>query len=118
MHIASPYHFDQYGRTAESSGEDYIHALIEQVLFTSPGERVNRPDFGSGIMQLVFARNNEAVAATVQMTVQAALQKWLGSLIQVNKIEVANEDSRLIVAVNYTVRALQETRTGLFERAI
>ena len=83
MHVDFPYRFDARGRTAETDEADHIHDLIEQVLFTSPGERVMRPDFGSGLLQLVFAPNSEVLAATTQVLVQSALQRWLGEWILV-----------------------------------
>ena len=57
--------------------------MIEQMLFTNPGERVNRPDFGSGLMQLVFAPNSPELAAALEFTLQAALDRWLGDVIEV-----------------------------------
>ena len=53
-----PYHFDGRGRTATTGRDDHIRDLIEQVLFTAPGERVMRPDFGSGLLALVFEPNS------------------------------------------------------------
>ena len=85
MNVDYPYRFDARGRTAETDTSDHIRDMIEQVLFTSPGERVNRPDFGSGLLQLVFAPNSPELAATVQFTTQAALQRWLGDLIEVQQ---------------------------------
>ena len=76
-----PFHFDNRGRTALTDDEDHIRDLIHQVLFTSPGERVMRPNFGSGLLQLVFAPNSTELAATTQLLAQAALQQWLGDLI-------------------------------------
>ena len=81
-YIDFPYQIDSRGRTAETDYADYIRDLIEQVLFTMPGERVNRPDFGCGLAQLVFTPNSEALANTTQALTQAALQQWLGELIQ------------------------------------
>ena len=78
-----PYPIDTRGRTAQADDDDHIRDLIEKVLFTSPGERVNRPDFGSGLMQLVFAPNSDELAAATQFSVQGALQQWLGDLIEV-----------------------------------
>ena len=78
MYLDFPFQFDGRGRTREADLEDYITQLVEQVLFTSPGERVNLPDFGSGLLQLPFAPNSVEMAAATQFTVQAALQKWLG----------------------------------------
>ena len=114
--IDYPFHFDSRGRTAQTSEEEHIRDLIEQVLFTSPGERVNRPTFGSGILQLLFAPNSDALAAATQFTVQAALQQWLGDLIQVESVEVESEDSTLRVLVQYTVRRTQQQQLAQFTR--
>ena len=102
-----PYQIDGRGRSAEAGEEDYLRGLIEQVLFTSPGERVMRPDFGSGVMQLVFAPNSPELAATTQFLVQAALQQYLGNLIALEGVEVEAYDSTLRVTVRYSIR-----RTG------
>lgn len=117
-HIAYPYTFDVNGQTAHSSDEVYIRDVMEQVLFTNPGERVNRPDFGSGLMQLVFAPNSEALISTIQMTVQAALQKWMGSMITVHGVQVEHQNSMLRVAVHYSTLAQNEARTATFEQAV
>ncbi|MGH2708004.1 MAG: GPW/gp25 family protein, partial [Actinomycetota bacterium] len=100
--------------TRECSDEEHIRDLIEQVLFTSPGERVNRPTFGSGLMQLVFAPNSDTLAAATQLAVQAALQQWLGDVIEVRAVEVANPDSTLSVTVRYVSRRTGEERTDEF----
>src|SRR6266513_4243820 len=97
MQIDYPFHFDERGRTASVDDEGHIRDLIEQVLFTSPGERVNRPTFGSGLMKLVFAPNSDALASATQQLVQGALQRWLGDLIQVESVEVESEDAELRV---------------------
>ena len=96
-----PFHFDTRGRTAETSEDEHIRDLIEQVLFTAPGERVNRPTFGCGLMQLVFAPNSDALAATSQFLVQGALQQWLGDLIVVESVQVEADDSTLRVTIQY-----------------
>jgi phage baseplate assembly protein W len=114
MNLDFPYHFDGSGRTARSGDDHHIRDLIEQVLFTSPGERVNRPEFGSGLMRLVFAPNSDELAAATQFLVQGALQQWLGDLIQVERVEVASEDSRLRVVVEYTVRRTEQRQTAQF----
>jgi phage baseplate assembly protein W len=118
MQIDYPFHFDGRGRTAETGGDDHIRDLIEQVLFTAPGERVNRPTFGSGLLQLVFEPNSDVLAAATQMSVQGALQQWLGDLITVESVEVNNRDSTLEVQVQYLIRRSQERRVAQFQRAI
>ncbi len=116
MNIDFPFHFDSRGKTAETSDDDHIRDMIEQFLLTSPGERVNRPDFGSGLLQLVFAPNSPELAAALQLTIQAGLQRWLGDIIEVQKLEVTSEDSTVRVELNYLVRRTQESRTATFER--
>ena len=116
MQIDYPFHFDGRGRTAQTGSEDHIRDLIEQVLFTSPGERVNRPTFGSGVMQLLFAPNSDALASATQLTVQGALQQWLGDLILVESVDVENDDATLRVRVQYVVRRTQERQAAEFVR--
>jgi len=119
MHIDYPFHIDGRGRTALTAGDDaYIRDLIEQVLFTSPGERVNRPSFGSGLLQLVFAPNSDVLAGAVEMTVQAALQQWLGALILVEAVDVRQADALLEVTVRYVVRRSQQRQVAQFSREI
>jgi phage baseplate assembly protein W len=117
MNLAFPYHCDGQGRTAVVEDQAHIRDMIEQVLFTSPGERVNRPDFGSGLLQLVFAPNSQELAATLQFTLRAALQQWLGDLIQVEDLRVESEDSTLRVFVSYAVRRTQQREVAMFTRS-
>ncbi len=116
MNITFPYQFDNKGNTAETDNDRHLRDLIEQVLFTAPGERVNRPDFGSGLLQLVFEPNSSELALTTQFLVQGALQQWLGDLIEVNDVQVTNPDATLQVTVVYTVRRTQEQRVAQFSR--
>src|SRR5215510_14258368 len=117
MNIDFQFHFDSRGRTASNSDDDHIRDMIEQLLFTNSGERVNRPDFGSGLLQLVFAPNSPELAAALQFTVQAALQRWLGDVIDVQSLEVTSEDSTLRIEVQYVVRRTGEARTETFQRS-
>lgn len=118
MNIDFPYHIDRRGRTADTSIDDHIRDMIEQVLFTSPGERVNRPTFGCGLLQLVFAPNSPELAAAIQFLVQSSLQQWLGNLIQVDAVRVESQDSSLFVTVVYTVRRTQQQGSAEFTRQV
>lgn len=117
MNIDFPYHFDSRSHTATTDDDGHIRDMIEQFLFTNTGERVNRPDFGSGLLQLIFAPNSPELASTLQFTVQAGLQQWLGDLIEVQSLEVVSEDAKLRVDISYLVRRTQETRTTSFVRS-
>ena len=116
MHVDFPYHIDRRGRTAATTDDDHIRDLIEQVVFTAPGERVNRPTFGSGLLQHVFAPNSAELAGATQFLVQGALQQWLGDVIQVDAVDVTSEDAAVRVAVTYTVRRTNEQRAAVFVR--
>lgn len=118
MNIAYPLHFDRHGRTASAGSDDHVHEMIEQLLFTNPGERVNRPDFGSGLMQLVFAPNSPEYAAALQFTVEAALQRWLGDVISVGALTVTSDDASLRIELSYTVRASGDMRSDSFMRSL
>jgi len=113
-----PFRIDGRGRSARTGQDDHIHDLVEQVLFTTPGERVNRPTFGCGLLQLVFEPNSEPLALAVKATVQASLQQWLGELIAVDRVVVEPQDSVLQVTVGYTVRLTQESRVEQFRSAL
>ena len=114
MNVDFPFHFDPTGRTAAADDEQHIRNMIEQVLFTSPGERVNRPEFGSGLKQLVFAPNNDELATTTQFLIQGALQQWLSDWIQVEGVEVENVEEKLKITIQYIVRRNGERRLAEF----
>lgn len=117
MNIDFPFDFDQRGRTATTGDDDHIRDLIEQLLFTNPGERVNRPDFGSGLLQLIFAPNSPELAAALQFTTQAAIQRYLADLIDLQSLEVTSEDSKLSAVVKYVVKRTGDSRTENFVRS-
>jgi phage baseplate assembly protein W len=118
MNIDFPFHFDGHGRTAATDDDDHIRDMIEEFLFTSQGERVNRPDFGSGLLQMVFAPNSPEIASALQLTIQAGLQRWLGDLIVVQKVEVTSEDATLRVTISYVVRRTQQQQTAQFTQTV
>lgn len=114
MNIDYPFSIDSRGRSATTTYDEHVRDMIEQLLFTQPGERVNRPDFGSGLMHLVFGPNSGAMAATLQFTMQAALQRWLGDVIDVLRLDVGSVDATLSVVLDYRVRRTGELRSDTF----
>ena len=118
MNIDFPLHFDDRRRTAATELDEHVRDLIEQVLFTNPGERVNRPTFGSGLAQLVFAPNSDALAAATQVAVQGALTQWLAEEIIVEAVAIENSDATLKVSVQYVVRASGTRRQATFDRSL
>ncbi len=112
MNIDYPFHLDGRHRTALAADDDtHIREMIEQFLFTNPGERVNRPDFGSGLAQLVFGPNSPELATALQFTLQAGLNRWLGDIIEVRSVQAQANDSQLLVTLSYSVRRTGEGRT-------
>ncbi len=118
MQLDYPFHISSQGRTADIDQDAHIRDLIEQVIFTNPGERVNRPTFGSGLSQLVFAPNSDELATATQFLIQGALQQWLGELITVEALQVTSEESTLQVVLQYTVRRTQQRQVAQFSRSI
>jgi uncharacterized protein len=118
MDLAFPLRFDTDHRTATTDPERHVRDLIEQVLFTVPGERVNRPEFGCGLLDLAFAGNDSVLETATQFTVQAALQRWLGDLVAVDDVRVDADDAVLRVAIGYRLRRTDEPRVAQFEREV
>ncbi|WP_218606479.1 GPW/gp25 family protein [Massilia sp. CF038] len=116
MNIDFPFHFDSRGRTASTGEADHIRDMIEQFLFTNAGERVNRPDFGSGLLAKVFEPNSPELATALQFSIQAGLQRWLGDLIEVRKLEVISREGTLTIDVVYALRSTGETTSASFAR--
>jgi phage baseplate assembly protein W len=109
-----PYHLDGRRRTATTDATDHARDLIEQVLFTAPGERVNRPDFGCGLHRLVFEPNGPELAAATQMLVHGALQQTLADRLTVIDVTVEAEDAALRIAVTYALHGSREARRDVF----
>lgn len=117
-HMHFPYRIDGRGLTATSDIDRYIRQLIEQVLFTSPGERVNRLDFGSGLMQAVFQPTSDQLTTAVQFLVQGSLQQWLGELITVEEVSVGASNGKLEIVVRYIVQRTRQRNTATFEQEV
>jgi uncharacterized protein len=113
-YLDHPLRLDGRGRVATTQADDHVRDMIYQVLFTSPGERVNRPDFGCGLLQLVFEPNSEALATATQFLVQGALQRWLADVIQVEQLEITSEEERLMVDLIYARLDTGQRQRDLF----
>lgn len=113
-----PFAIDARGRVAVTTPDDHIRDLIWQVLFTIPGERVNRPDFGCGLQTLVFAPNSNALAAATQFTVEGALQRWLADRIVVERVRIQNADETLLVEVSYVRRDTGQRQADVFSHGV
>jgi len=115
-HFGHPYRVDARGRTADATEPEHVRQLIESVIFTAPGERVNRPEFGSGAAQLVFGPATEELAAATRFLVQGALQQHLGHLVEVRDVQVAVHEATVTVTVVYVLRSTGEAHEATIER--
>lgn len=121
IQIAYPFQIDGRGRVAEVAEAQHVRQMIEQVLFTVPGERVNRPDFGCGLQQLVFDPNSDELAATTEFLVQGSLQQWLGDRIEVDIVQVNNDradEGILSITIRYILLRTQEIQTETFSKSL
>ena len=117
MNIDFPLHFDSSGHTATCDDAAHVRDMLEQLLFTNAGERVNRPEFGSGLLQLVFASNSPELAAALQFTTRAAIQQWLGDVLDLQSLEVTSEESTLTIDIRYALRRTGEVHDVTFTRS-
>lgn len=118
MNVSFPYRFDAQGRTTSATAPEHARDLIEQVLFTMPGERVMRPTFGSGLAQMVFQPSSSDLAAAVELMVQGNLQQFLGDLIVVESVQVTSDESAVEVTVQYTMRRTQQRHVDKFTHQV
>ena len=110
LHIDFPFSFDDLGRTATTTWRDHKRDMLLQFLLTFPGERVNRPDFGTPLSRMCFEGNSGGLAEVIQFVAKAGLQRWLGEVIEVIELSANAEDATLLVDLKYRVRGEEEVR--------
>lgn len=111
-----PFKIDSNGRNVVVEDLEHIHQSIEQLLFTSPGERLNYPTFGCGLDRFVFERNDSEIVLSSKSLVQSSLQRWLGNLIEVESLNIQNKDSTLAVSITYRLKSTNEILRATFQR--
>jgi phage baseplate assembly protein W len=110
--IAFPFTLDARGRIATADYPRHVRDMIEQLLFTVPGERVEQPDLGCGLADLVFTPNSAELASAVQASTLGALQRWLGDVITVISLTVTADDATLSITVTYQINATGQQATS------
>lgn len=116
VQVGFPFAVTRHGRIADPGYEAHVREMIELVLFTSPGERVNRPEFGCGLLEMIFGPESEAVASAAEYLVQGALKQWLGEVITVRDVDVTPREATLTVRITYQLVGEEELTTATFER--
>jgi hypothetical protein len=113
-----PFTIDERGRTSRTGSDDHIRDMIALVLFTAPGERVNRPEFGCGVKQLVFAPLSDALAAATEQLIHGALIRWLDPVISLEKVETTADEGALEIRISYMRRETGERRVEVFRHPV
>ena len=110
--LAHPYNVADTNRSLVRDDAGHVRDMLELVLFTTPGERVNRPDFGCGVATLLFAGNSPELAMSAELIIQGAVQRWLGGVLALNSLAVSADDAMLTIDLSYTLRSTGETRSA------
>jgi len=113
-----PLTLDERGRSAVTDADDHIRDMIHLVLFTAPGERVNRPEFGCGVKQLVFAPLSDALTAATEQLIHGALIRWLDPVISLEKVFTTANEATLEIKISYVRRETGERREEVFRRPV
>ncbi len=115
MTLDAPLRFDDRGRPAQAGADERVRDLIRAVLFTEPGERVNRPDFGCALRTLVFLPNSDVLAGATRTLILASLQRWLEREVVVRDVSVENDDATLRIRMVYVRRDTGQVHDDIFE---
>jgi phage baseplate assembly protein W len=113
-----PFTLDERGRSAVTDADDHIRDMIHLVLFTAPGERVNRPEFGCGVKQLVFAPLSDALTAATEQLIHGALIRWLDPVISLEKVFTTANEATLEIKISYVRRETGERREEVFRHPV
>ena len=115
IEVGFPFQLDTRGQAADPGYERHVRDMIEQLLFTRPGERVNRPDFGCGLLELMFSPDTQEDASVTEHLARASLQRYLGDVATVTALVVDARDTLLEIRVEYDLPGIEERRVATFE---
>jgi phage baseplate assembly protein W len=116
--LAVPFQIGSLGAPRTAGRKVAARQQIEQLLFTLPGERVNRPDFGCGVQRLVFSGASDEAAAATEYVIKVALQKFLADILTVDAVQVTVDDVTLSVDILYTLVATGDELADTFRRSL
>jgi len=116
MQKSFPFQINHYGHISEADADKHLRDMMEQILFTIQGERVNRPEFGCGVQMLVFGSIQPEMLTVKQSLIQMELQKYLGHLMQLREVKISTEESKLTILIRYTSFADNQLYEAVFTR--
>jgi len=97
-----------------TNGDEHVRNMIISVLLTSPGERVNQPQFGCGLKDLVFSSNTPMLGSMIDFVVRAGIGRWMSDLISINEIDSDIQEEKIIVKITYTLKnTLEQERLSV-----
>ena len=104
------------GGVSSSVLEENVRQSIFIVLGTAPGERLNRPDFGCRIHDLMFAPNNSMTAARAEVYCEEAIYKYEPRVDKVVCRAGANPDqpNRLDIRIEYVIAGKNDKRNLVY----
>lgn len=100
--LAFPFRISSDGRPERVDRRTTLRHQLEQLLFTLPGTRVNRPEFGCGVQRLVFEGADIEAAATAEYLISTSIRRYLGELVSLDTVRVSVDDSTLYIDILYT----------------
>jgi uncharacterized protein len=80
-----------------------VRAMLEQILFTMPGERVNRPTFGVGVQQYVFEPLTPMLSERIRVALDENVYEHLGREVRIDGVSVEREEEKLLVRVTFEI---------------
>ncbi|WP_299009787.1 GPW/gp25 family protein [uncultured Shewanella sp.] len=116
MHKSFPFQINQYGHIQEADDDKHLRDMMEQILFTIPGERVNRPEFGCGVQLLVFGSIQAEMLSVKQSMIQIELQKYLGHLMQLQVVNITAHETQLDIFIRYLPFVGDQAKEVVFTR--
>ena len=114
LNLAFPFRLNSRGRSDTAGDERHVRGMLEMLLLTNAGERVNRPGYGGGLARLLFGPVSPELAVTLQQTLRAEVIQWLDDVVNLQDLDVAFDESRIVVTISYVLRSDGDLKTSQF----
>ncbi len=112
--VSFPLRIDNRGRMATAGYETHVREMLEQLLFTQPGERVNRPDFGTPISAAIFDRPTDELISSLEFQVSTSVQRFMGEVVSLENVSIDVVDDQIEIILTYTIIALNQSTEERF----
>jgi phage baseplate assembly protein W len=118
-HLSYPFRIGPNGRPVQvTSIEEHIRDELEQLLLTSPGERLFLPEFGVGLQKLSFGNLNESNLALAKTVFTEKLAKWLGNRIIPDELELEVVNDKINLKLRYRIRETNDSRVLFLQKGV